>query len=71
MVIFWSEATRRAGEQTVEGMLAGGGCGWGARYQTKPGEEEQIGCWQGFGLVVGEDERGKGSETSDRARERR
>lgn len=29
----------------------------GARHQTKPGEEEQIGCWQGFGSVLGEDER--------------
>lgn len=39
------------------GRLAGEVVGGGARLQTKPGKEEQIGCWQGFGLVVGEDER--------------
>lgn len=57
VVIFWSEATGRAGEQTVEGGWQGEVVVAGARHQTKPGEEEQIGCWQGFGLVVGEDEK--------------
>lgn len=45
------------------GRLAGGVVGGGARHQTKPGEEEQIGCWQGFGLVVGEDKRGAKHQT--------